>query len=255
MILVGVSLELTYPRHLSGGFFAAESLEFMTLEISTKVDVEQAIKDFGRIKRKQIPFGVATGLTRLAYKLTLQEQRLAMKQLHKPTPWTVGRSGKLSAFKYVRANYRHYKSGRMEAISYIKRDRAAFLKFTVHGGIRFPKHSMIAVPVPKNFKTNTYGNIGKGKIKSLLKKPNVFQGTIKGIPGVWQRPKRGARRKGGSGTVGATGLTLLIAYEPKTVHSLKPFTYYKFAKHYVARNLQKEVKKGLANAIKPKPAK
>ena len=36
----------------------------------------------------------------------------------------------------------------------------------------------------------------------MLAKKNTFQGTIGGVAGVWQRPKRGKRSRGGSGTIG-----------------------------------------------------
>ena len=40
-----------------------------------------------------------------------------------------------------------------------------------------------------NVKLNRYGNLagGQGRIKRLLAKKNVFQGTIGGVAGVWQK--------------------------------------------------------------------
>jgi len=38
---------------------------------------------------------------------------------------------------------------------------------------------------------------GQNRIKRLLKKKNVFQGTINGVAGIWQRPKQGKRSGGG----------------------------------------------------------
>ena len=67
---------------------------------------------------------------------------------------------------------------------------------------------------------------GKGALKRALAKPDVFSGTVKGIAGVWQRPKRGKRRTkhgaqmGRTGTVGARkGLKLLAAYEKSVKYS------------------------------------
>ena len=59
-----------------------------------------------------------------------------------------------------------------------------------------------------NVKLNRYGNLagGQGRIKRLLAKKNVFQGTIGGVAGIWQRPKRGKRSRGDSGTIGQSGL-------------------------------------------------
>jgi hypothetical protein len=41
----------------------------------------------------------------------------------------------------------------------------------------------------------------RNKIQTLLAKPNVFSGTVRGIPGIWERT--------------AKGLVLRVAYEKK----------------------------------------
>ena len=73
-----------------------------------------------------------------------------------------------------------------------------------------------------NVKLNRYGNLagGQGRIKRLLAKKNTFQGTIGGVAGVWQRPKRGKRSRGDSGTIEQSGLKLLVAYESSTQYQL-----------------------------------
>ena len=79
--------------------------------------------------------------------------------------------------------------------------QAEYLRFQIEGGTRTPKGRAIAVPT-SNVKLNRYGNLagGQGRIKRLLAKKNVFQGTIGGVAGIWQRPKRGKRSRGDSGT-------------------------------------------------------
>ena len=60
--------------------------------------------------------------------------------------------------------------------------------------------------VPVNQRRNKYGNMPRGALKRALAKPEVFSGKVKGVGGIWQRPKataRGARR----------GLKLLAAYQ------------------------------------------
>jgi hypothetical protein len=81
--------------------------------------------------------------------------------------------------------------------------QAEYLRFQIEGGTRTPKGTAIAV-LRSNFKLNRYGNLagGQGRIKRFLARKNTFQGTINGVAGVWQRPKRGKRSRGDSGTVG-----------------------------------------------------
>ena len=95
-----------------------------------------------------------------------------------------------------------------------------------------------------NVKLNRYGNLagGKGRIKRLLAKKNTFQGTIGGVAGVWQRPKRGKRSRGGSGTIGQSGLKLLVAYESSAQYQPR-FDFYGIAERSVRANIGKEMDK------------
>ena len=53
---------------------------------------------------------------------------------------------------------------------------------------------------------------GRNKNTRLLKKKNVFQGTINGVAGIWQRPKQGEQSGGGFGITGESGFKLLVSY-------------------------------------------
>jgi len=107
----------------------------------------------------------------------------------------------------------------------------------------------IAVPT-SNVKLNRYGNLagGQGRIKRLLAKKNTFQGTIGGVAGVWQRPKRGKRSRGGSGTIGQSGLKLLVAYESSTQYQPR-FDFYGIAQRSVRTNIGKEMDKAIGRAL------
>jgi len=92
------------------------------------------------------------------------------------------------------------------------------------GGKRRAKRRAVGVPV--NQRLDKYGNMPRGALKRALAKPDVFSGTVNGVAGVWQRPKRGRRRtkqgpqKGRTGTVGARkGLKLLAAYKAAVDYS------------------------------------
>ena len=127
--------------------------------------------------------------------------------------------------------------------------QAEYLRFQIEGGTRTPKGTAIAVPT-SNVKLNRYGNLagGQGRIKRLLAKKNTFQGTINGVAGVWQRPKRGKRSRGGSGTIGQSGLKLLVAYESSTQYQPR-FDFYGIGERSVRANIGKEMDKAIARAL------
>ena len=128
--------------------------------------------------------------------------------------------------------------------------QAEYLRFQIEGGTRTPKGTAIAVPT-SNVKLNRYGNLagGQGRIKRLLAKKNTFQGTIKGVAGVWQRTKRGKRSRGGSGTIGQSGLKLLVAYENSTQYQPR-FDFYGIGERSVRSNVAKEMDKAIARALR-----
>ena len=101
-----------------------------------------------------------------------------------------------------------------------------------------------------NVKLNRYGNLagGQGRIKRLLAKKNVFQGTIGGVAGIWQRPKRGKRSRGDSGTIGQSGLKLLVVYESSTQYQPR-FDFYGIGARSVRTNISKEMDKAIARAL------
>ena len=100
--------------------------------------------------------------------------------------------------------------------------QAEYLKLQVEGGTRTPRGRAIPAPT-SNVKLNRYGNLagGQNRIKRLLAKKSTFQGTINGVAGVWQRPKRGKRSRGGYGTTGQSGLSwLLTKAQRNTSHDM-----------------------------------
>ena len=110
-----------------------------------------------------------------------------------------------------------------------------------------------AIPVPtRNLKLNKYGNMigGRNKITWLLKKKNVFQGTINGVAGIWQQPKQGKQSGGGFGTTGASGLKLLVSYE-NTVTYQPRFDFYGIGERSVRKNIGIKMDKAIGRALRP----
>ena len=59
------------------------------MQISVKSDVDKALKSMSRLHKKQMPFAAALGLTMTAKKVAKVEQRMMVRQLDSPTPFTI----------------------------------------------------------------------------------------------------------------------------------------------------------------------
>ena len=115
---------------------------------------------------------------------------------------------------------------------------------------RAPKGSAIPVPT-SNVKLNKYGNLpgGQSRIKRLLKRSRVFQGTINGLAGIRLRSKRGRQRAGTYGAKGKlTGLKLLVAYEPKTSYQPR-YDFYGIGQRSVKSNITGEMNKAITKTL------
>ena len=171
------------------------------MQISVKSDVDKALKGMSWLHKKQMPFAAALGLSMTAKKVAKVEQRMMVRELDRPTPFTI------KGVRWQGASKNDFKTGRLRSRVYLMPTQAEYLRYQIEGGTRTPKGTAIAVPT-SNVKLNRYGNLagGQGRIKRLLAKKNVFRGTIGGVAGIWQRPKRGKRSRGDSGTIGQSGL-------------------------------------------------
>ena len=191
-----------------------------------------------------MPFAAGLGLTNTARKVAKVEQRMVERQLDRLTSITV------KGIRWEGARKADSKTGRLHSRVYIMPTQAEHLYFQIEGGTRTPRSTAIAEPT-SNVKLNRYGNLagGQGRIKRLLAKKNTFQGTIGGVAGVWQRPKRGKRSRGGSGTIGQSGLKLLVAYESSAQYRPR-FDFYGIAERSVRTNVGKEMDKAIARALR-----
>lgn len=213
------------------------------MQITVKTNVEEAMKGLARINKKQIPFAAALGLTNTARRLADVEKRMIVKQLDRPTRFT------LQGIRWQKANKADFKTGRLHSRVFIMDKQAEYLKLNITGGTRKANRSVIPVPT-RNIKLNPFGNIpGKAdKISKLLGKKNTFQATINGVAGIWQRPARGRRKRGGSGTIGKSGLKLLVAYETTTQYQPR-FDFYGIAKRIVPKLIGPEMGKAIKRAL------
>ena len=59
------------------------------MQISVKSDVDKALKGMSRLHKKQMPFAAALGLSMTAKKVAKVEQRMMVRKLVRPTPFTI----------------------------------------------------------------------------------------------------------------------------------------------------------------------
>ena len=79
------------------------------MQIGVTTDVARAMKGLKRLNKKQVPFTAALGLTNSAKRLVQIEQRMMVKQLDRPTPFTV------RGIRWQRANKADYARGRLHS--------------------------------------------------------------------------------------------------------------------------------------------
>jgi hypothetical protein len=182
------------------------------LEMS--IDTRAIERRLNSLATSQLPFAVALGINDVAGQIQEAEQTSLARDLDRPAPFT-----KRGLF-VSRASKR-----RLVGVVGFKAAQASYLETQATGGRRRAKGKAIVVPVGQRL--NKYGNMPRGSLKRALAKPDVFSGTIKGVAGIWQRPKRGARRTKSGGaqsgrvaTVGKRkGLKLLAIYKDSVKYS------------------------------------
>jgi hypothetical protein len=157
----------------------------MSFELNIKA-LEQSLS---RLEREQLPFAVSVALNNTATDVRDSFKRTLQRELDRPTPFT------LNGTYIQRARKR-----RLVAEVGMKDRQAAYLEKQLRGGIRVPRRKALVVPSAQ--RRNKYGNMPRNTVKRLLKKRNVFSGTINSTPGLWQRYKR-------------RGPKLLIAYSSR----------------------------------------
>ena len=178
-----------------------------------------------------------------AKKVAKVEHRMMVTKLDRPTAFTI------KGVKWQGAKKADFKPGKLHSRVYVMDKQAQYLHLQIEGGTRTPRGTAIPVPTA-NLKLNKYGNMlgGRNKITRLLKK-NIFQGTINGVAGIWQRPKHGKQSGGGYGTTGASGLNLLVAHENPVTYQPRS-DFYGIGERSVRKNIGIEMDKTIGRALK-----
>lgn len=212
--------------------------------IELSVDTRAIERRLNSIASSQLPFAAALGINDVAGQIRDAEQSGLERDLDRPAPFT-----KRGMF-VARASKR-----RLVGVVGFKKVQSKYLGLQASGGKRRAKRRAVVVPVAARL--NKYGNMPRGALKRQLAKPDVFSGTVKGVAGVWQRPKRGARRtkaggaqSGRVGTVGKRkGLKLLAAYYSAVKYSPR-LKFERRATALARREIGPAIAKHLAYAVK-----
>jgi hypothetical protein len=189
-------------------------------EVNTAA-LDRALSDAAR---NQLPFATARALTTTGRGAAEVEKSRMSTLLDRPTPFTLRGIYAYGATK-----------ARPVAEVGIKRIQAQYLGRLASGGTR--RADGEPIPVPVGARLNKYGNIPKRSTARMLARADVFEGTVKGISGIWQRP----RSRGGQ-------LKLLVRYEQSVDYSAM-YNFQEIALEHVRRNFPQELANSLRQAL------
>lgn len=199
------------------------------MQISIQSDIKKATRALGRLS-KQIPFAASVAMNKTATKIQQVERAAMKRELDNPRPATV------KGIRVMRSNKRN-----LEAAVFVIPAIDRFLRYQVQGGTRRPDGRAISVPV--NTRLNKYGNIPgrrSGKIAKLMNRPDTFSGTVKGVPGLYQRGKGRSRHH---------VVKLLIAWEPRATYRPR-FRFYDHAVKTARRVWPRQFRQAIRHAVR-----
>jgi hypothetical protein len=193
--------------------------------IKIPIDSKKTVAALTKIEQQQIPFAIASALTRTAAGARVQLIKAMATHFDKPTPYTKKAVGFTPAKKRA-----------LHADVYIRQQQWEYLQYEVNGGVRPAKHKAIPVPTRNLTDRNRYGNLRKTQLKRIINHPDTFSGKVKGVAGVWQRLPNG-------------GVKLLVAWEPRAAYTSR-YPFAKITKKYVRDNYSRIFRKSLRDALK-----
>ena len=194
------------------------------MKVSIKSNIDEATKWTTTVQKKQIPFATANAINKTLFQLRKEMGRQTIKKFDNPTPFTQ------KGFIVDMA-----KKTKLKGMLYIRDEVEKYLRYQISGGIRATGKN-IPIPYIPNAKLNKYGNI-IGKKTGLIKKQTQFFGTVKGIPGVWER------NKANNGVKLIIGFTKTAAYEPR-------FPFYVIGDKFVASKFDDNFAEKFAHAMR-----
>ncbi len=194
--------------------------------ISIKVDVsgiDQTIRHLQGLA-KQVEFAKVKALSDTARDAAADVQAAMPRYIDKPVPFTV------RSIRWKRAT-----TAVPQSAVYIAPIAAAYLGPLIAGGVERPtkgRNLVLAGADP----IDPFGNVPRRRVKQLLRQPNTFAGTVKGVQGIWQR-------------VSAGHVRLLLRFEPE--QKKRPtFPFPRLVAESVRRNWQRNFDAAFAYAMR-----
>jgi hypothetical protein len=191
--------------------------------ISVSSTIGRLGRDIERSLRSQLPFATAKALSDTAIDVSKAETKAIEDVFDRPTPFTK------RAIGYKRAT-----KATLSARVFVKDVQAEYLGIEITGGTARPKKRALVIPA-RGLRLNQYGNIPRNKIRTLLARSDTFSGEVRGVPGIWQRTRK--------------GMKLLILYEPKAKYK-KRFPFYDIAKRTVKARIGPNFSAAFALALR-----
>ncbi len=192
----------------------------LTIKINVSKTADQLMAEIKADVAKKIK-AISLGLTDTARDARQAVMNELPTVFDRPTPFTMRSIGYTPAMPSA-----------LTARVFIRDPQVAYLRMQITGGVELPKRRALLDPVAVQL--NQYGNIPRTKIHQLLARKDTFSGTVRGIPGIWQR-------------TGHKGLKLLVAYE--STRQVKPrFDFAGIAKKSIERTMIPNLRARLASA-------
>lgn len=224
------------------------------LTIGVKSNIAQLTAGIPARFQKQVAFAAQQAVNATAQIIQDAERDELHAKLKKHVPFT------LQSVALKKARSKKNPTAKV----YIKDIGAAYIGPYITGGKNHLTGKALNEPI--NIGLNSYGNIPRGKIKSLLSKPNVFAGpvTLKKqgltVSGIWERipiagsakPATGKRRvrakASNRASVERTKLKLLVRFEDAHDTPAK-IDWYQVAQRTVRQHFNAEFSKAFRRAV------
>lgn len=184
------------------------------LNVSFSSNIEQVAKQVDNIKKRQIPFAAKNAVNETAYHLARKHLPNYTNKIFDggATAWT--RRGS----RYIKASSKHHPT----ALVYYSGDHHPYIHTMVHGGIRTPEKTYVAVPL--DLPRNKFGNVTRAGWKKIVNKKGgkyfVKEHKKKGEPVMFERMARGR-------------LKLRLVYNRFTHYPRKYYDFYEESLRYV----------------------
>lgn len=196
------------------------------MQISVKTNTKELTKKVGFFFKRQIPFATSKAINNIALGLREWEMAQMPAQLDRPTPFT------MNGVRVKKGDKRN-----LTASVYLRDEVDNYLKYQINGGVRPSKRGRV-LPA-RGAKVNAYGNVPKGKSKTLrAKESTIILPMRNGKPGgMWQKMKGGK-------------LKPLLIFEHGALTYQKKFDWYGIGKRHIRQNYNQEFIKEFNKAIK-----